>query len=107
MTFAHIFFYFSVVKFVSGTITRASTAVKPVYYQLLPLMCMYETNEFEPVLAKYCVQTLACLSSAILPMDVIPVALDTVAEVAKKGTSWKMKTAVLQFLEVKRIKKNI
>ena len=62
---------------------------------------MYETNEFEPTLASDCVGALACLSAALLPLEVIPIALDTVAQVAKKGISWKAKKAVLEFLQVR------
>ena len=82
-------------------LSRASTPVKPSYYQLLSLLCMYETNEFETHLAKDCVGALASLANTIMPMDVIPVALAAVEDVAKKGSSWKAKKAVLEFLEVK------
>ena len=66
---------------------------------MLPMLCTNESNEFEPHLARDCTVALACLASCILPLEIIPSVLESVASVAK-SSSWKAKAAVLEMLEV-------
>ncbi len=90
----------TVCKFLSGSLMRAFNGVKRESYGLLPVLCMNESNEFEPHLAKDCTYALACLSQTLLPMDVVGDCLDAVEQVATKSTSWKAKCAVLEVLGV-------
>ena len=52
----------TVAKFLSGTLMRAFYGVKREAFDLLPVLCMNESNEFEPHLASDCTYALACLS---------------------------------------------
>ncbi len=68
------------------------------------MLCINESNEFEPHLARDCTIALACLAQSILPLDIIPASLEAIASVAK-SSSWKAKAAVLDLLQVNVIQK--
>ena len=83
----------------TGVIIRAFSGTRAEYFKLLPMLCINESNEFEPHLARDCTIALACLAQSILPLEIIPAALESVAAVAK-SSSWKAKAAVLEMLQV-------
>ena len=96
-----IYFLFSVCKFLTGLLLRGFSGARAEYFKILPMLCVNESNEFEPHLAQDCTVALACLATCILPLQIIPTALEDVASVAK-SSSWKAKAAVLELLEVIR-----
>ena len=95
----NILFSISVCKFLTGLLLRAFSGARAEYFKVLPMLCINESNEFEPHLARDCTITLACLAQAILPLDVIPACLESITSVAK-SSSWKAKAAVLDLLQV-------
>jgi len=90
----------SVCKLLSGCILRAFNPVNEAFFRLLPVLCMNESSELEPTLARDCTIALACLSQTLLPEKSIDVYLDHVEEVAQKSTSWKAKGVALDMLGV-------
>ncbi len=88
----------AVCKFLAGSLMRGFNGLKRESYLLLPVLCMNESNEFEPHLAKDCTYTLACLSQSLLPVGVVDDCLSAVETVASGSPSWKAKCAVLDVL---------
>jgi len=72
---------------------------RPEYFKLLPAICNNVSNDFEPHLAFDCSNALAVLSATILPIEVIPAMLEAVLQIIR-SSSWKAKSAVLEFLQV-------
>jgi hypothetical protein len=92
----------------AGSLHRAFNGVKPEVYQLLEVLCINESNDVEPNLARDCTVTLAYLASAIVPPEIIPTCIDAVANVVENTASWKAKDAALTFLQVNfEISRNI
>ena len=94
-----ILLLFPVCKFLTGLLLRAFSGARAEYFKVLPMLCINESNEFEPHLARDCTVTLACLAQSILPLNVIPACLESITLVAN-STSWKAKAAVLDLLQV-------
>ena len=90
----------TVCKCIEGCLLRDFKGPREEYYKLLPMLCMHESNELEPHLARDCSSTLAYLATAIVPVTVFPTALSSISQVAKANGSWKAKTSVLALLEV-------
>ena len=57
---------FIVSKFMTGILTRRNGPPDPILFELLPLLCINESNDFEPNLARDCTISLAALSQSTL-----------------------------------------
>jgi len=86
-------------KLIAGVLLRNWYTIKPELFQLLEMLALNESSELEPDLGQDCNLALACLSTCILPTDVIQTALTAVENVAN-SSSWKAKSAILEFLQV-------
>lgn len=73
--------------------------VKPILYRLLAMLCINESSELEPELARDCTTALANLAGALLPLEVVPSAVAAIDEVASQQ-SWKARSCALEFLQV-------
>ena len=78
---------------------RDLRGIRPEYYKLLPILCIHESNELEPILAKECNMALGDIAQAMIPASVIPTALEAISQVSK-STSWKARASVLELLQV-------
>ena len=87
-------------KFLAGSLHRAFNGVKPECFQLLEVLCINESNELEPNLARDCTVTLAYFAFTILSREVIGDFLGAVEGIVARSASWKAKTAALDLLQV-------
>ena len=99
--YEHNKFISTVSKFLAGSLYRAFNGVKPECFQLLEVLCINESNELEPNLARDCSVTLAYFASAILAKEVVGDFLGAVEGIVAKSASWKAKSAALDLLQVK------
>ena len=74
--------------------------MKPECFQLLEVLCINESNELEPNLARDCTVTLAYFAFTILSREVIGDFLGAVEGIVARSASWKAKTAALDLLQV-------
>ena len=98
----YIFFYhffFAVCKCIGGSLVRDLRGIRPEYYKLLPILCIHESNELEPILAKECNMALGDIAQAIVPASVIPTCLEAIQQVYK-SSSWRARASVLELLQV-------
>ena len=65
------------------------------------MLCINESNELEPNLARDCSVTLAYFASAILAKEVVGDFLGAVEGIVAKSASWKAKSAALDLLQVR------
>jgi len=86
-------------KLVAGVLLRNWYTVKPDLFQLLEMLALNESSELEPDLARDCNVALACLSTCIVPSQVLPTALTAIEQVSQ-SQSWKAKIAMLEYLQV-------
>merc|ERR1719383_1546674 len=86
-------------KLTISLLVRNFYPIKPDLFKLLPMLCINESSELEPELARDCTVALAYLGGALLSPSVVPTAVDSVMEVAT-NQSWKAKVCVLEFLQV-------
>jgi len=86
-------------KLVAGVLLRNWYTVKPELFQFLEMLALNESSELEPELAQDCNVALACLSTCIVPLKVLPTALNAIEHVSL-SSSWKAKIAMLEFLQV-------
>ena len=78
---------------------RDLRGIRPEYYKLLPILCIHESNELEPILAKECNMALGDIAQAIVPASVIPTCLEAIQQVYK-SSSWRARASVLELLQV-------
>ena len=90
----------TVSKFLAGSLYRAFNGVKPECFQLLEVLCINESNELEPNLARDCTVTLAYFASTPLPREVVGDFLSAVEVIVSRSASWKAKSAALDLLQV-------
>jgi len=86
-------------KLVAGVLLRNWYTVKPDLFQFLEMLALNESSELEPDLARDCNVALACLSTCIVPLNVLPTALTAIEHVSQ-SQSWKAKIAMLEYLQV-------
>ena len=96
-------FFFSVCKFLTGSLMRAFNPPKPECFLLLPVLCANESSELEPNLSRDCSVTLACLAQSLLPPSALSACLKGLDGVARGASSWKAKVAALDMLNVRRL----
>ena len=89
----------TVCKLTSNLLVRNFYPVKPELFKLLHMMCLNESSELEPELARDCTVALACLAGTYLSPTTIPAAVNAITEVSN-SQSWKAKVCVLEFLQV-------
>ena len=92
-------FFFAVCKCIGGSLVRDLRGIRPEYYKLLPILCIHESNELEPILAKECNMALGDIAQAIVPASVIPTCLEAIQQVYK-SSSWRARASVLELLQV-------
>jgi len=80
-------------------LVRDLRGIRPEYYKLLPILCIHESNELEPILAKECNMALGDIAQAIVPASVIPTCLEAIQQVYK-SSSWRARASVLELLQV-------
>ena len=88
-------------KLLAGVLLRNWYSAKPELYSLLEMLAINESSELEPDLARDCNVALACLASHLVPLAVLPAALTALAAVSS-NSSWRARTAGLEFLQVGR-----
>jgi len=86
-------------KLTISLLVRNFYPVKADLFKLLPMLCINESSELEPELARDCTVALAYLGGALLSPSVVHTAVESVIEVAI-NQSWKAKVCVLEFLQV-------
>ena len=86
-------------KLVAGVLLRNWYTVKPDLFKFLEMLALNESSELEPDLARDCNVALACLSTCIVPLKVLPTALKAIEQVSQ-SESWKAKIAMLEYLQV-------
>ena len=86
-------------KLIAGVLLRNWYTVKPDLFQFLEMLALNESSELEPDLARDCNVALACLSTCIVPLPVLPTALAAIEQVSQ-SQSWKAKIAMLEYLQV-------
>ena len=84
---------------------RDLRGIRPEYYKLLPILCIHESNELEPILAKECNMALGDIAQAIVPASVIPTCLEAITQVSK-SSSWRARASILELLQVSSVIKN-
>ncbi|XP_078000645.1 proteasome activator complex subunit 4-like [Glandiceps talaboti] len=89
----------TVMKWVTGSLARMFYAVPPELFQLLPVFAPMESCETDDELRQDGQVTLACMAQALLQPEVIPVALDSMKQIAS-GSSWHARVSVLTYLQV-------
>jgi len=89
----------TVCKLTTNLLVRNFYPVKQELFKLLPMMCLNESSELEPELARDCTVALACLAEALLPPSTVPTAVQAIVEISC-SQSWKAKVCVLEFLQV-------
>ena len=89
----------TVCKLTSNLLVRNFYPVKPELFKLLHMICLNESSELEPELARDCTVALACLAGTYLSPTTIPAAVNAITEVSN-SQSWKAKVCVLEFLQV-------
>jgi len=99
MTTYFFYHFFAVCKCIGGSLVRDLRGIRPEYYKLLPILCIHESNELEPILAKECNMALGDIAQAIVPASVIPTCLEAIQQVYK-SSSWRARASVLELLQV-------
>jgi len=89
----------TVCKFMIGILSRNLYPLKPELFELLPMLCLNESNELEPELARDCMSALSVMSGSLISLDHVPFAVEAVTGVCK-SQSWKAKVCGLEFLQV-------
>merc|ERR1712013_967912 len=89
----------TVCKLLAGVLLRNWYSVKPQLFRFLEMLALNESSELEPDLARDCNVALACLSTCIVPLNVLPIALTAIEQVSQ-SQSWKAKIAMLEYLQV-------
>nr|UCK81620.1 proteasome activator complex subunit 4 [Arenicola marina] len=89
----------TVLKWMEGCFSRMFQCLTPEMFELLPIMCLLESEIQDDELRHECKITLAFLSKTLLSADVIPVALETIDKVASLN-SWHARKAILSYLQV-------
>merc|ERR1711915_763997 len=89
----------SICKLIAGVLLRNWYTVKPDLFKFLEMLALNESSELEPDLARDCNVALACLSTCIVPLNVLTIALSAIEHVSN-SSSWKAKIAMLEYLQV-------
>jgi len=89
----------TVCKLLAGVLLRNWYSVKPQLFRFLEMLALNESSELEPDLARDCNIALACLASHMIPLAVLPTAVDTIESISS-SPSWKARGAILEFLQV-------
>lgn len=89
----------TVCKLLAGVLLRNWYSVKPQLFRFLEMLALNESSELEPDLARDCNIALACLASHMIPLAVLPTAVDTIESISA-SPSWKARNAILEFLQV-------
>ncbi|XP_068688324.1 proteasome activator complex subunit 4-like isoform X1 [Montipora foliosa] len=69
------------------------------FFDLLPVIILFDSQEDDPELLHYCHRTITFLSQAELPFSVIPLALQTVKQLAN-NVLWHPRRSILEYLQV-------
>lgn len=89
----------TICKLIAGVLLRNWYTVKPDLFKFLEMLALNESSELEPDLARDCNVALACLSTCIVPLNVLTIALSAIEHVSN-SSSWKAKIAMLEYLQV-------
>merc|ERR1719354_1501582 len=89
----------TVCKFMIGILSRNLYPIKAELFEFLPMLCLNESNELEPELARDCMSALSVMSGSLLSPDLVSVSVDGITSVCK-SQSWKAKVCGLEFLQV-------
>merc|ERR1711963_1008214 len=89
----------TICKLIAGVLLRNWYTVKPDPFKFLEMLALNESSELEPDLARDCNVALACLSTCIVPLNVLTTALSAIEHVSN-SSSWKAKIAMLEYLQV-------
>jgi proteasome activator subunit 4 len=82
-----------------GILSRNLYPLKSELFELLPMLCLNESNELEPELARDCMSALSVMSGSLISPELVPLAVEGVTNVCK-SQSWKAKVCGLEFLQV-------
>ncbi|KAJ7327817.1 Proteasome activator complex subunit 4 [Desmophyllum pertusum] len=69
------------------------------FFDLLPVIILFDSQEDDPELQHYCHRTIAYISQMELPSTMIPLALQTVKQIASNNL-WHPRRSVLEYLQV-------
>ncbi|XP_044171551.1 proteasome activator complex subunit 4-like [Acropora millepora] len=69
------------------------------FFDLLPVIILFDSHEDDPELLHYCHRTITYLSQTELPSTMVPLALQTVKQIAS-NTLWHPRRTVLEYLQV-------
>jgi len=97
----------TVCKLLAGSVLRAFNPVKKEFFRLMPVLCMNESSEMEPHLARDCTVALACLAQALIPETSMISFLEAVEGVANGSTSWKARGAAMGVLGVSQLRNEL
>lgn len=75
------------------------TAALRNFFDLLPVIILFDSQEDDPELQHYCHRTVAYLSQMELPFSMIPLALNTVKQIASNNL-WHPRRSILEYLQV-------
>jgi len=86
-------------KFIIGILSRNLYPMKAELFEFLPMLCINESNELEPELARDCTTALSVMSGTLLSPELIPKSVEVIKSVCQ-SQSWKAKVCGLEFLQV-------
>ncbi|CAH3144364.1 unnamed protein product [Porites evermanni] len=69
------------------------------FFDLLPVIILFDSQEDDPELQHYCHRTIAYISQTELPLSMVPLALQTVKQLASNAL-WHPRRSVLEYLQV-------
>ncbi|XP_077865747.1 proteasome activator complex subunit 4-like [Saccoglossus kowalevskii] len=89
----------TVMKWVTGSLSRMFYAVPPELFQLLPVFVPMESCETDDESRQEGQVTLACMAQALLQPDVVPAALQAIKQIAS-SSSWHSRVSILNYTQV-------
>lgn len=78
---------------------RSLNSCPEEFFDLLPVIILFDSQEDDPELQLYCHRTISYLSQMELPFSLIPVALQTVKQIASNNL-WHPRRSILEYLQV-------